>query len=58
MDNPPLWPMITKAGDSYILNYGLNTADEETTIGVEVGYQLFKAQLWHSGELIWEGMTA
>lgn len=58
MNNPPLWPMVTKAGSSYILNYGLNSAAEETTIGAGTGYQLFKAQLWHSGELVWEGMTA
>ena len=57
MNNPPLWPMVTKAGGSYILNYGLNSAAEETTIGAGTGYQLFKAQLWHSGELVWEGMT-
>lgn len=58
MSNPPLWPMVTKAGSSYILNYGLNTAASEHTIGAGTGYQLFKAQLWHSGELVWEGMTA
>ena len=58
MDNSPLWPMITKAGSSYILNYGLNSTAQETTIGAGTGYQLFKAQLWHSGELVWEGMTA
>lgn len=58
MDNPPLWPMVTKAGSNYILNYGLNSAAEETTIGAGTGYQLFKAQLWHSGELVWEGMAA
>ena len=58
MDNPPLWPMVTKAGSSYILNYGLNSTAQETTIGAGTGYQLFKAQLWHSGELVWEGMTA
>ena len=58
MNNPPLWPMVTKAGSDYLLNYGLNSADEETPIGVGTGYQLFKAQLWHSGELVWEGMTA
>ena len=58
MNNPPLWPMVTKTKNSYILNYGLNSAVEETIIGAEIGYQLFKAQLWHSGELVWEGMTA
>ena len=58
MNNPPLWPVVTKAGSSYILNYGLDSVAEETTIGAGTGYQLFKAQLWHSGELVWEGMTA
>ena len=58
MDNPPLWPMVTKAGSSYVLNYDLNSAAQESTIDAGTGYQLFKAQLWHSGELVWEGMTA
>ena len=58
MNNPPLWPMITKAGDKYILNYGLGSAASETEIGISSGYQLFKAQLWHSGDLVWEGPTA
>lgn len=58
MSNPPLWPMVTRAGSSYILNYGLNSLASETTIGAGTGYQLFKAQLWHSGELVWEGMSS
>lgn len=59
MSNPPLWPMITKAGDDYILNYGLGSSTaEETTINIENSYQLFKAQLWHSGQLVWEGFSA
>ena len=58
MSNPPLWPMVTKAGSSYILNYGLNSLASETTIGAGTGYQLFKAQLWHSGELVWQGMSS
>ena len=53
MSNPPTFPMITKAGSDYILNYGLNSTANETTIGLSSGYQLFKAQLWQSGELVW-----
>jgi len=58
MSDPPAFPMITKAGTDYILNYGLNSTANETTIGLSSGYQLFKAQLWHSGELVWEGFNA
>lgn len=58
MDDPPNWSMITKAGDQYILNYGLNNAASETRIGSGISYQLFKAQLWRSGELVWQGSTA
>ena len=58
MSNPPTFPMITKAGSDYILNYGLNSTANETTIGLSSGYQLFKAQLWQSGELVWQGFNA
>jgi len=58
MSDPPTFPMVTKAGTGYILNYGLNSTAKETTIGLSTGYQLFKAQLWHSGELVWEGFNA
>jgi hypothetical protein len=58
MSDPPTFPMVTKAGTDYILNYGLNSTAKETTIGLSTGYQLFKAQLWHSGELVWEGFNA
>ena len=58
LSNPPLWPMITKAGSNYILNYGINTQKSEHIIGTNANYQLFKAQLWHSGELVWEGFSA
>lgn len=60
MNNPPLWPMITKvgkAGSSYILNYGLNSSKNESQISIKKSYQLFKAQLWHSGDLVWEGFS-
>ena len=57
MKNPPLWPMITKAGSDYILNYGINSPAEEQTISTSSSYQLFKAQLWHSGDLVWEGAS-
>jgi len=57
MDNPPLWPMVTKAGSKYFINYGLNSKADEFNIGT-TSRQLFKAQLWHSGELAWEGFQA
>ena len=57
MDNPPLWAMVTKAGSRYLINYGLNTKADEFEIGT-TSRQLFKAQLWHSGELVWEGFSA
>ena len=56
MSNPPLWPMVTKAGSSYILNYGLDSTKDQTDIGT-TARQLLKAQLWHSGELVWQGFT-
>ncbi len=60
MSNPPLWPMITKSGSDYIVNYGIGSTANETTIGVDENsyYKFFKAQLWHSGELVWEGTDA
>lgn len=58
MNNPPLWPMITKAGSDYIVNYGINSSANETVIGINTDYKLFKAQLWHSGDLVWEGFSA
>ena len=58
MSDPPAFPMITKAGPDYVLNYGLNSREKERLIGLSTDYQLFKAQLWHSGELVWEGFNA
>ena len=68
MSNPPLWPMITTWGvqlDQYspvqsicILNYGLNSFQEQQQISIYDSYQFFKAQLWHNGELVWQGNTA
>lgn len=55
MSVPPLTPMITKAGNKYILNYGLGTSAIETELFINNSYKFFKAQLWHSGELVWEG---
>ena len=52
--------MITKAGSQYLLNYRLPTGDgnqNESFIDNSNFYQLFKAQLWHSGELVWQGFT-
>ena len=58
MSNAPDYPMITRVGSNYVLNYGLNSTADETAIGLSAGYQLFKAQLWHSGELVWQGFNA
>ena len=58
--NAPLWPMITKAGSQYLLNYRLPTGNgnqSESFIDNSNFYQILKAQLWHSGELIWQGFT-
>ena len=57
-DNPPLWPMITKAGSKYFLNYGLGSEQKEQEIGIGTDYQFFKAQLWRSGEPVWQGLQA
>lgn len=59
MNNPPLWPMITKAGSKYFLNYGLGSEQEEQEIGISSSYQFLKAQLWRSGgdEPIWQGQS-
>ena len=59
----PLWPMITHAGDKYLLNYRLSGESQEYTdrnesiIRTNENYRLLKAQLWHNGELIWEGFS-
>ena len=60
MDNPPLWPIITKNinNNEYWLNYGIGSAASFTKIGVNTvmgnGHP-FKAQLWQNGEQIWQG---
>lgn len=59
MNNPPLWPMITKniEDKDYWLNYGVGSSESSTKIGinVEIGGNPFKAQLWQNGELLWQG---
>ena len=57
MNNPPLWPMITTRGINHIVNYGVGTFRNETSILTGQKKQLLKVQLWHSGELIWEGVS-
>lgn len=59
MSNPPLWPMITVSRwyPTLILNYGLNSQQTQTVISSYEGYPLLKAQLWHNGELVWEGFS-
>ena len=60
MNNPPLWPMITKidSQNRYVTNYGINSTATESNISISSGNQLFNAQLWHNGTLVWEGATA
>lgn len=60
MNNPPLWPIITLAGSDYIINYGIGSSASETIINVGNNsfYKFFKAQLWRSGELVWEGFVS
>ena len=57
MNNPPLWPMITKAGDSYFLNYQIRGTASEQIIGTYTSYQFLKAQLWRNGQPVWEGLS-
>lgn len=58
MDNPPLWPMITKKeGAGYQINYGINSSAPISEINEGVDKKLFKAQLWQDGEEIWEGIS-
>ena len=64
MTNPPEYPMVTREdtrGSSgglittrYLVNFGIgNTmSEQELSSG---GNHLFKAQLWHSGDLVWQG---
>ena len=67
MSNPPLWPMITtrsyQISQYYppqsinILNYSINGIDEQEQLSPYVSHQFFKAQLWHNGELVWQGAS-
>lgn len=59
----PLFPIVTNVNNlQYILNYRLPTGEitdrKESIILPGVSYQLFKAQLWHNGEKIWEGISS
>ena len=59
----PLFPMVTNVNNlQYILNYRLPTGEitdrKESIILPDTSYQLFKAQLWHNGEKIWEGISS
>lgn len=61
MTNPPLYPMITEISGKtkeYKINYGVESKDNETKLNLAKSYKLFKAQLWRSGELVWEGQAA
>ena len=53
----PLFPMITTtAQGQHFLNYEIKRNSVwNSQIGTSQGEQLFRAQLWHSGDLVWEG---
>lgn len=54
---PPLFPMITTtAQGQHFLNYEIKRNSVwNSQIGTSQEEQLFRAQLWHSGDLVWEG---
>ena len=56
-NNIPYFPMIINRNGGYYLNYGLNSTGTETEINTDKGRQLFKAQVWNNGELLWEGFS-
>ena len=67
----PLFPMLTAIGkQDYVLNYklrkgGINskktitwsTDRDESYLAKDQVYQLFKAQMWKNGVLVWEGYS-
>ena len=57
---PPQYPMITQKGSKYYLNYGIGTSatEQEIFTGSSHEYKFFKAQLWHNGQKVWEGLNA
>lgn len=58
--NPPMWPMVSRRGSNYYINYGVNSIGDQATlpIGSGNGQILFKAQLWRGGERVWKGNEA
>jgi hypothetical protein len=56
MENPPTWPVFTKADKKHLINYGLKSPESETVFSLNHPYAFFKVQLWRSGELVWEGV--
>lgn len=55
MQVPPQHPMITKVnGGNYILNYGLNSANNETSMSSITNQSLFKVQMWKSDQKVYE----
>lgn len=55
----PIYPILTAIGDSnsYIVNFAASGTGQQQTAGFNVGKTLFKAQLWQSGDLVWEGTS-
>ena len=64
LSSPPAFPIVTYSGQDkeYILNYGLGSTKSQHILNLNDfvkgnGNRLLKVQLWHSGEMIWEGFT-
>lgn len=64
LSSPPVFPIVTYSGQDkeYILNYGLGSINSQHILNSNDfvkgdGNRLLKVQLWHSGEMIWEGFT-
>lgn len=55
----PIYPILTAIGNSnsYIVNFAASGTGQQQTAGFNVGKILFKAQLWQSGDLVWEGAS-
>ena len=53
----PVYPTFTVVGssNSYFVNYAASGSGTQQTVSFNTGRNLFKAQLWQSGQLIWEG---
>ena len=57
MNNPPQYPMVTKAGSRYFINYGIDSGNSEDEISPNTPKEFFIAQFWKNGEIVWDSKT-